>query len=263
MVNLANLNPSLNHPHWCKLYISPKRQNLIFLLMFPLSKVHFPSKVRVSTWSIFLPMHWPLLEHNFYKSCTYFIFKGHTRLVNFFNVDSKFYLVDLPGYGYVEGLGSERGTNHFVKVAERYLQQRAGKEWVCWIYKNCWELESKLMCGSGLPWSRKSQGKTKIFQGQGKVRKFFKKSGKIFDIVKVGEKSGNSVFQFVVHKFSSRLWDAFSFLKDEKYAAKQAKQSIWHSTLTHVVVVVSGFRYECFLPNSFFLFPLFTERHWK
>ncbi|XP_073253461.1 probable GTP-binding protein EngB [Porites lutea] len=53
---------------------------------------------------------------------------GHTRLVNFFNVDSKFYLVDLPGYGYVEGLGSERGTNHFVKVAERYLQQRAGKE---------------------------------------------------------------------------------------------------------------------------------------
>ena len=38
---------------------------------------------------------------------------------------------------------------------------------------------------TGLPRSGKSQGKTKIFQGKGKVRKFFKKSGKIFDIVKV------------------------------------------------------------------------------
>ena len=33
--------------------------------------------------------------------------------------------------------------------------------------------------------SGKSQGKTKIFQGKGKVREFLKKSGKIFDIVKV------------------------------------------------------------------------------
>ena len=33
--------------------------------------------------------------------------------------------------------------------------------------------------------------------GQGKVREFFKKSGKIFDIVKVSEKSGNSVFWFI------------------------------------------------------------------
>lgn len=53
---------------------------------------------------------------------------GHTRLVNFFNVGSKFYLVDLPGYGYVHGLGSERGTRHFVKVAETYLKERSGKE---------------------------------------------------------------------------------------------------------------------------------------
>ena len=49
------------------------------------------------------------------------------------------------------------------------------------------------ICNSetGLPWSGKSQGKTKIFEGQGKVRKFFKKSRKIFGIVKVSEKSGN------------------------------------------------------------------------
>ena len=38
---------------------------------------------------------------------------------------------------------------------------------------------------TGLPRSEKSQGKTKIFQGQGKVGEFFKKSGKIVDIVKV------------------------------------------------------------------------------
>ena len=50
---------------------------------------------------------------------------------------------------------------------------------------------------TGLPWSEKSQGKTKIM-----VRE---KSGKIFDIVKVSEKLGNSVFWFIVHKFSSRF----------------------------------------------------------
>ena len=65
---------------------------------------------------------------------------------------------------------------------------------------------------------------------KGKVREFFKKSGKIIDVVKVSEKSGNSVFRFIVHKSSSRLWNAFSFGKDEKYAAKQAKRLIWHST---------------------------------
>ena len=36
----------------------------------------------------------------------------------------------------------------------------------------------------------KSDGKTKIFQGQGKVREFRKKSKKFFDFVKVSEKSG-------------------------------------------------------------------------
>ena len=38
-------------------------------------------------------------------------------------------------------------------------------------------------------------GKTKIFQGQGKVREFCKKSGKILVLVKVSEKSGNFVFR--------------------------------------------------------------------
>ena len=66
---------------------------------------------------------------------------------------------------------------------------------------------------TGLPRSRKSQGKTKIFQGQGKVREFLKKSGKIFDIVKVSEKSGNSVFLPIVHKFSSRFSNSFSLGK--------------------------------------------------
>ena len=40
----------------------------------------------------------------------------------------------------------------------------------------------------GLP---PSQGKTKNFQSQGKVRKFCKKSGKISVLVKVSEESGN------------------------------------------------------------------------
>ena len=73
------------------------------------------------------------------------------------------------------------------------------------IYESSIFLES--VARTGLPQSGKSQGKPKIFQGQGKVGEFFKKSGKIFAIVKVSEKSGNSVFWFihVVHKFSSRF----------------------------------------------------------
>ena len=44
---------------------------------------------------------------------------------------------------------------------------------------------------TGLPWSGKSHGKTKIFQGQGNVREFLKNSGVFFDIFKVSEMSGN------------------------------------------------------------------------
>ena len=40
---------------------------------------------------------------------------------------------------------------------------------------------------------------------KGKVREFFKKSGKIIDTVKVSEKSENSVLRFIVHKSSSRF----------------------------------------------------------
>ena len=53
------------------------------------------------------------------------------------------------------------------------------------------------------------RGKT-IFQGQGKVREFFKKSRKIFDIGKASEKSGNSVFQFIGNEFSARFLNTFS-----------------------------------------------------
>ena len=44
---------------------------------------------------------------------------------------------------------------------------------------------------TGLPWSEKSQGKTKIFRGQEKVREFPKRSGIFFDVFKVSEMSGN------------------------------------------------------------------------
>ena len=48
-----------------------------------------------------------------------------------------------------------------------------------------------VICYSGLLRSGKSQGKSRIFQGQRKVREFLKKSGKFFDIIKVSEESGN------------------------------------------------------------------------
>ena len=44
--------------------------------------------------------------------------------------------------------------------------------------------------------------------------------------------------------------------KDEKYAAKQAEINLTLTPDSHVdVVVVRDFHCECFLPNSFFLFP--------
>ena len=46
---------------------------------------------------------------------------------------------------------------------------------------------------AGLPVVREKSGKTFIFQGQGKVREFCKKSGKIFGYGQVSEKSGNFV----------------------------------------------------------------------
>ena len=49
------------------------------------------------------------------------------------------------------------------------------------------------LLNTGLPAVREKSGKIFIFQGQGKVREFCKKSGKIFEYGKVREKSGNFV----------------------------------------------------------------------
>ena len=52
------------------------------------------------------------------------------------------------------------------------------------------------------------------------------------------------------------------FLSEKMKSLLQSKQSDHFDTLrlTHVVVVVSGFRCECFLPNFFFLFLRKVER---
>lgn len=44
---------------------------------------------------------------------------GKTRLLNIFDVESKFYLVDMPGYGYAARSHSER--NEWEKMIEKYL----------------------------------------------------------------------------------------------------------------------------------------------
>ena len=53
---------------------------------------------------------------------------------------------------------------------------------------------SCILITAGLPRSGKNQEKQHFF----KVREFVKKSGKIFDIVKVSENSGNTIF--IAHK---------------------------------------------------------------
>ncbi|EDP72955.1 ribosome biogenesis GTP-binding protein YihA/YsxC, partial [Hydrogenivirga sp. 128-5-R1-1] len=47
---------------------------------------------------------------------------GKTRLVNFFNVDDKFYFVDLPGYGYAAVSKKER--NQWQKMMNAYFNSR-------------------------------------------------------------------------------------------------------------------------------------------
>ena len=58
--------------------------------------------------------------------------------------------------------------------------------------------------------------------------------------------------QFI--SFSSRLWNAFSFGKDEKYAAKQTKRSIWHSMPD--TCDSCGQWFSLLILSSKFLFPL-------
>ena len=71
---------------------------------------------------------------------------------------------------------------------------------------------------------REKSGKNKkFFQDQGKVREFFKKSGKIFDIFKVIEKSGNSVFRFIVYKSSFKTLKCIFFWKRSKVHSKGSK----------------------------------------
>jgi GTP-binding protein len=45
---------------------------------------------------------------------------GRTRAVNYFLVDSRYYLVDLPGYGYAKASRDDR--DRLARVSERYVQ---------------------------------------------------------------------------------------------------------------------------------------------
>lgn len=47
---------------------------------------------------------------------------GKTRQINFYNIDEKFYFVDLPGYGYSKMSKQEKVTSG--KYIEEYLQKR-------------------------------------------------------------------------------------------------------------------------------------------
>ena len=44
---------------------------------------------------------------------------GHTKLLNYYNVDKKFYLVDAPGYGF--SFSNKEEINFFAKLMENYF----------------------------------------------------------------------------------------------------------------------------------------------
>ena len=48
--------------------------------------------------------------------------QGHTKLINYFSVDDKFYLVDLPGYGFHKaGKGNEKNWSNLI---EDYFKEK-------------------------------------------------------------------------------------------------------------------------------------------
>jgi GTP-binding protein len=54
---------------------------------------------------------------------------GRTRQINFFDLDSRLMLVDLPGYGYAEASKTE--VKRWTALLRRYLQTRAALRRVC------------------------------------------------------------------------------------------------------------------------------------
>jgi GTP-binding protein len=54
---------------------------------------------------------------------------GHTITVNFFNVDDKLYLVDLPGYGYAKRGGREK--KQWASVTDSYFTQNPNIDKLC------------------------------------------------------------------------------------------------------------------------------------
>lgn len=56
---------------------------------------------------------------------------GKTRLCNVFNVAQRFYLVDLPGYGYARV--SKRERERFLALIAGYLEERAALVGAVWL----------------------------------------------------------------------------------------------------------------------------------
>jgi GTP-binding protein len=54
---------------------------------------------------------------------------GRTRQINFFDLDGRLMLVDLPGYGYAEA--SKTDVRRWTDLLRRYLQTRAALQRVC------------------------------------------------------------------------------------------------------------------------------------
>ena len=106
--------------------------------------------------------------------------------------------------------------------------------------------------------SGKSQGKVREKSGN-----FLRSQGKSL-ILSKSVKSQGILFSGLL--FISFLQDfEMHFLSEKMKSTLQSKQSDQFQTLrlTYVVVVVSGFRCEWFLPNTFFLFPRKAEKVWN
>lgn len=56
---------------------------------------------------------------------------GKTRACNVFDVDGRFYLVDLPGYGYAKASHAER--RRLLRLVHGYLSSRASIAGVIWL----------------------------------------------------------------------------------------------------------------------------------
>lgn len=149
---------------------------------------------------------------------------GKTRIINFFNLEDRLLLVDLPGYGYAQVSKEERGR--WGKIIETYLNNRQQLRLVLMLadIRHKPTADDKLMyewiCAMGKPHIIIATKADKITRAQYKAR--------ISEILQtLGAKPGVQAIPVSVTKRTGflELWDGIISLLPDVFPAEAAEES--------------------------------------